>query len=120
MGIVALTPVLSAQLDTQHEAARRSGTALLLDAPLAPETKVELGEEIGESIVGAGGRLPDLSAPFEEVTPLDEESADYAVLEDAMAEEIDKAATHAFSLPFLLAGAIAALALLPIYAGRRW
>ena len=120
VGIVALTPVLSAQLDSQHEAARRSGTALLLDAPLAPETKVELGEEIGESIVGAGGRLPDLSAPFEEVSPLDEEAADYAVLEDAMVEEIDKAATHAFSLPFLLAGAIAALALLPILAGRRW
>jgi MFS family permease len=120
VGIVALTPVLNAQLDTQHEAARRSGTALLLDAPLAPETKVELGEEIGESIVGAGGRLPDLSAPFEEVSPLDEEAADYAVLEDAMVEEIDKAATHAFSLPFLLAGAIAALALLPILAGRRW
>jgi MFS family permease len=120
VGIVALTPVLSAELDTQHEAARRSGTALLLDAALAPETKVELGEEIGESIVGAGGRLPDLSAPFQEVTPLDDEAADYAVLEDAMVEEIDKAATHAFSLPFLLAGAIAALALLPIRAGRRW
>ena len=120
IGIVALTPVLSAQLDDQHEAARRSGTALLLDAPLAPETKIELGEEIGESIVGSGGRLPDLRVPFGEVTPLDDEDSDYSVLEDAMVDEVDKAATHAFSLPFLLAGAIAALALLPIFAGRRW
>jgi len=120
IGIVALTPVLSAQLDTQHEAARRSGTALLLDAPLAPDTKVSLGEEIGRSIVAAGGRLPDLRAPFGEVTPLDEEAADYAALEDAMVDQVDRAATHAFSLPFLLAGAIAALALIPILAGRRW
>jgi Major Facilitator Superfamily len=120
IGIVALTPVLSAQLDSQHDAARRSGTALLLDAPLDPDTKVALGEEIGETIVAAGGRLPDLRVPFGQVTPLDAEAADYAALEDAMTEEVDKAATHAFSLPFLLAGAIAILALLPVYAGRRW
>lgn len=119
VGIVALTPVFSAQLDTQHEAARRSGTALLLDAPLDPDTKVALGNEIGESIIVSGGRLPDLRDPFAEVTPLDDEAGAFAALEDAMVEEIDKAATHAFSLSFLLAGAIAALALLPICAGRR-
>ncbi len=42
-----------------------------------------------------------------------------ALLERGMVAEVDKAATHAFSLPFLLAGAIAALALVPIYLGRR-
>lgn len=119
LGILALTPILSAQLDAEHDAARRSGTALLLDAPLDPDTKVELGEAIGASIADAGGRLPDLSVPFEEVEPLAEEGADYAALERGMVAEVDKAATHAFSLPFLLAGAIAALALLPIYLGRR-
>ena len=120
VGILALTPVLSARLDTEHEAARLSGTALVLDAPLDPDTKVSLGEELGETIAGAGGRLPDLAPAFGEVEPLPEEAGDYAKLESALGEEIDKAATHAFSLPFLLAGAIAALALLPIYAGRRW
>lgn len=120
IGIVALTPILSAELDSQHEAARRSGTALLLDAPLDPDTKVALGEEIGETIAAAGGRLPDLGLPFGQVTPLPDEAADFDALEDAMVAEVDKAATHAFSLPFLLAGAIAALALLPVYAGRPW
>jgi MFS family permease len=120
LGILALTPVLSARFDTEHEAARLSGTALVLDAPLDPDTKVALGEELGETIAGAGGRLPELGPSFDEVEPLPEEAGDYAALETALVEEVDKAATHAFSLPFLLAGAIAALALLPVYAGRRW
>jgi MFS family permease len=120
LGILALTPVLSARLDAEHEAVRLSGTALVLDAPLDPDTKVALGEALGETISGAGGRLPELAPAFGEVEPLPDESGDYAALEAALTDEVDKAATHAFSLPFLGAGAIAALALLPIYAGRRW
>ena len=118
LGIVALTPVLSSQLDAQHDAARLSGTSLLLDAPLDPDTKVQLGDAIGVTVASEGGRLPDLSGVFDEVEPLAAETAAYATLEHALVAEVDKAATHAFSLPFLLAGALAALALLPICLGR--
>jgi len=119
LGILALTPVLSSQLEAQHDAARLSGTSLLLDAPLDPDTKVELGDAIGVTVASEGGRLPDLSAVFDDVEPLAEESVAYASLEDALVSEVDSAATHAFSLPFLLAGALAALALVPICLGAR-
>jgi MFS family permease len=120
LGILALTPVLSGELDEERDAAQRSGTGLLLDAPLSPETKFELGAAISEQIGAADGRLPDVSLAFDEVEPPAESGEQYAALEVDLTSEVDKAATHAFSLPFLLAGAIAALALLPVYLGRGW
>jgi hypothetical protein len=120
LGILALTPVLSGELDAERDAAQRSGTALLLDAPLSPGEKIDLGAAIGDQIGASDGRLPDVSLAFDEVEPAPESSEQFAALEEDLTSEVDKAATHAFSLPFLLAGAIAALALLPIYLGRRW
>jgi hypothetical protein len=112
--------VLSGQLDSERDAAQRSGSALLLDAPLSPETKIELGGAIGEQIGDADGRLPDVSQSFDAVEPPADSVEQFAALEGDLTAEVDKAATHAFSLPFLLAGAIAALALIPIYVGKRW
>jgi MFS family permease len=120
LGILALTPVLSGELEAERDAAQLSGTALLLDAPLSPGEKIDLGAAIGEQIGDADGRLPDVSVAFDEVESAPESSEQFAALEEDLTSEVDKAATHAFSLPFLLAGALAALALVPIYAGRRW
>jgi MFS family permease len=114
LGLLVLTPLFTAQLDDQQRAAGRSGTALILDAPLSPQTKIELGAAIGEQIDRSGGRLPDLSPAFDAVTPPPEARADYARLEAGLADEVDKAATHAFSLVFLIAGALALLAAVPI------
>ncbi len=54
VGILVLAPVLSSQLETQRERAQEASTALLLDAPLPPETKVELAEAIGAGDRGRG------------------------------------------------------------------
>jgi MFS family permease len=113
-GILVLTPIFSAQLDSQHAAAERSGTALILDASLAPQTKVRLAEAIGARIDRAGGRLPDLSPAFREVQPQPGSEHAYAQLERSIGDEIDKAATHAFSTSFLVAAALALLSLVPI------
>ena len=58
------------------------------------------------------------------MTPPEEVRSEYARLEGQLADEVDKAATHAFSLVFLIAAAIALLAVAPIAAsggapGRR-
>lgn len=119
LGIVALTPIFSSQLAAQHEAAQRSGTALLLDAELSPTTKIELGEAIAARIEAADGQLPELGPAFAAVEPVPEAAAAYAELATELEDEVNRAATHAFSLAFLAAAAIAALALLPIAIRRR-
>ena len=124
LGLLVLTPLFTAELTDQQRAAERSGTALILDAALSPETKIALGAAVGEQIERADGRLPDLAPAFDAVTPPPEGRQEYERLEGRLAEEIDKAATHAFSAAFLIAAAIALLALAPIVAsgglpGRR-
>jgi hypothetical protein len=114
VGIAVLAPVLSAQLDSQRERAQEASTALLLDANLPPETKVAIGEAISGQIDRADGRLPEVAPAFDEVTPPAGTEADFAELEDGIEDQIQRAATNAFSLPFLGAAAFALLALIPI------
>jgi predicted MFS family arabinose efflux permease len=117
VGLVLLTPVFSAQLNQESTAAQRAGTALILDAELAPKTKIALGEAIGERVARAGGRLTDLGPAFAAVTPPVDARAEYQRLQRQLADEVDRSATHAFSLVFLLAAALALLALVPIVLG---
>ena len=114
LGLLVLTPVFSAELPDQQVAAERSGTALILDADLSPATKIALGDAIAEQIEAAGGRIPDLALAFGAVEPPPEAGPAYAELQDQLAGELDKAATHAFSGVFLIAAGLALIALVPI------
>ena len=119
LGIVLLTPLFSFELKRANESAERSGTALLLDAPLSPGTKIELAEGIAERIERSGGSLPELAPVFEGVEPVDDDSnAELRTLRTALEDEVEKAATSAFSLPFLAAAALALAALFPVAMGR--
>jgi hypothetical protein len=114
LGIVILAPVLSAQLDSQRDRAQESSTALLLDAPLPPDTKVSLAEAIAGQIEAADGKLPQVGPAFDSVTPPEGTESDYDKLESDIQDQIERAATNAFSLPFLGAAAFALLAPIPI------
>ena len=48
VGLLILTPLFTAELADQSDAAQSSGTALILDADLSPRTKIALGSAIGE------------------------------------------------------------------------
>jgi MFS family permease len=117
LGLLVLTPVFTAELPDQQRAAERSGTALILDAALSPGTKIALGDAIGERLDAADGRLPDLAPAFDSIAPPPEARAEYARLERDLVEEVDKAATHAFSGVFLIAGGLSLLAVVPIVVG---
>ena len=126
LGIVILAPLLSAQLTAQQEAATDSTTALLLDAPLPADTKVSLASALAEQIDLADGRLPAIGPAFDAVeAPAGDEEA-FVALEGAIDDQLERAATSAFSWPFLAAAALAALALIPIArlgtaaGGARW
>ncbi len=116
VGILLLTPLLSAQLDDQHEAGTAAGTALLLDAPLSPVTKVRVAAEIDDAVAVADGQLPDLDPAFDRLAAdsAPEDQAPLAELEAGVRDQLERAATHAFSLPFIGAALLAALALIPL------
>jgi MFS family permease len=116
VGILLLTPLLSAQLSDQHDAGTAAGTALLLDAGLSPETKVTVAAEIDGAVDEADGQLPDLDAAFASVRAEapPEEAGALDELEAGVTDQLERAATHAFSLPFIGAALLAALALIPI------
>ncbi len=118
LGLLVLTPVFSAELPDQQVAAERSGTALILDADLSPATKIALGDAIAEQIEAAGGRIPDLTPAFGAVEPPPEAGPAYTELRQQLTDELDKAATHAFSGVFLIAAGLALIALLPIVLSR--
>ncbi len=119
-GIVLIAPAISIQLDAQTLAARESATAILLDAPLEPAAKIDLGAALGERIEAADGGLPDVGAAFDELRA-GSDPAERATLDDveaAITDQIARAATHAFSIPFLIAAALSLLALPAILALR--
>ena len=121
LGLLALTPIFTAALEEQRDRALESGTAALLDASIDPERKVALGQDIASTIQGVDAELPDLSPAFDENAPPPEspEADAYAELEATLTDEIDRAATDAFSASFLLAASFALLALIPIAISRR-
>ena len=119
LGLLLLTPVLVGDLDRQREAAEQAGTARLLDAPVAPTTKLELARALGERLDQTPGRIPDLRSAFRSVDPAPHERPALARLEDALDDLLDQAVTSSFSHSFLLAAALALASLAPAALSRR-
>ncbi len=113
-GILILAPLLSAQLTAKQTAATDAATAALLDAPLPADTKVSLAAALGDRIEAADGRLPEIQPAFDSVPPAAGDEAAYAQLEADIDDQLERAATSAFSWPFLVAALLAGLALVPI------
>jgi hypothetical protein len=119
IGLLLLTPVFTADLEQEQVAAQRAGSAHLLDARLSPGVKIRLAEAITERVERSGGRLPDVRPAFDQIEPPPEGRPAYERLQADLTEEIRRAATQAFSRSFLLAAALALLALVPVaLAGR--
>ena len=114
VGLLVLTPVFASALQDEQIAAERAGTAKLLDARLSPALKLDLADAIATRIARAGGQLPDLRPAFAAQQPPAEDRVAYARLQADLTDEVHRAATHAFSTSFLVAAALALLALIPI------
>jgi MFS family permease len=119
LGLLVLTPVFTADLETERAQAERAGVAALLDSPLPPATLFALANNVADQIDQEQDRVPVIGPAFE---PLPEDAAEreqVVALRDKIEGEIDAAATHAFSASFLIAAAFAFAALLPIALARR-
>ncbi len=111
LGLLLLTPIFTAELESVRPPAERAGLSHVLDAPLALPVKIDLARELDREVQQAGDQeLPDLDAAFARV---DVSAADRPVvtrLQAQLDEELDRGATQAFSSSFLIAALIALLA----------
>jgi hypothetical protein len=119
VGLLVLTPVFTADLETEREQAEQAGTAALLDASLPYAAKIELGERVAARIAAEDGRVPVLGPAFDPLPADPESRAETVALRDRIEAEVKAAATHAFSASFLIAAGFALAALLPIARARR-
>ena len=116
LGLLLLAPVLTAALDRNEDEAVRAGAAEVLDSRIPPLDKLRLAQDVLVEVDAAEqeGELPDVEAVFENLPSSDE----YRELASALQDQLDRAVTDAFSTPFLLAAALALVALVPVALGR--
>jgi hypothetical protein len=119
VGLLILTPVFTAQLDTQRVTALDSSTAILLDSGIPPVEKLELGASLAEQIDLQGDEVPDVAPAFEPLPTDPVERDEYEDVLTQIEDQLDRAATHAFSSSFLISALFALIALIPIGLTRR-
>lgn len=117
-GLLVLTPIFTSDLESERADAEQAGTAALLDSRVDPTEKIDLAERIAERLRVEGDKVPVLAPAFEPLPSDPAERADVLSLQGQLQDELDKAATHAFSRSFLLAAAFGLAALLPIALAR--
>jgi hypothetical protein len=118
-GLLVLTPIFTSNLVTERDAAEQAGTAALLDADLPATFKIELAQRLGDHLTAERGKVPVIAPAFDPLPSDPGERAQALRLEADLQDELDRAATHAFSNSFLIAAAFGLAALLPIGLARR-
>ena len=91
----------------------------MLDSPLPPTSKLDLASRIADRIEQEGDKVPVVGPAFEPLPTDPVERAQTIELRTAIEDEVDRAATHAFSASFEIAAAFALAALIPIAVARR-
>ena len=111
IGLLLLTPVLTAALDRNEDEAVRAGAAEVLDSRIPALDKLRLAQDVLDEVRAAErkGELPDVTRAFEDRPDTDE----YRALLSALRDQLHRAVTNAFSDSFLLAAALALGALVP-------
>ena len=119
LGIVLLTPLFTQQLAEQQNTVERQGAQLLLDAPLPLTTRLALAGQLGLVVQDGGGRIPDIGEVFANAPTDPQELTAWNTLQADLQHAIREAGTAAAAWPFLAAGGLVLLALVPIAIGRR-
>jgi MFS family permease len=119
IGLIALTPLFTADIAQQREDAVDAGTAVVLDSRVSPLLKLDLAQRIEDRLEGEKGKVPTLGPAFDPLPEDPDDRADVIVLREELQDQLDRGATHAFSPSFGLAALIGLLALIPIGLARR-
>jgi MFS family permease len=119
LGLAILTPVFTADLRSAQPPAEEAITALVLNAPLAPQDKISIARGLADQLKQDRGRVPDLDPAFEQLRLPAAEKPAAAQLERNLNLQLQRAATHAFRNAFLVGAALALMALLSLIPLRR-
>jgi MFS family permease len=119
IGLLALTPIFTADIAEQRQDAIDAGTAVILDSKANPLLKISLAQKVEERLEGEEGKVPTIDPAFEPLPEDPGERDEVVQLRDELQDQLDRAATHAFSPSFLLGALLGLLALLPIGLARR-
>ncbi len=119
IGLLAVAPLLSSELDKAQETATLNATAVALDAQLPLTTKIPIALDIYREFQKVpDGELPDLARPFDEHGAADDD--DVAEARDSLLESVQAVLTRAFRSSFFLTAAFALMAAVAgIFFGRR-
>ncbi|MEJ7715436.1 MAG: MFS transporter [Thermoleophilaceae bacterium] len=112
-GLVILTPIFTADLRGAQAPAQEAITAQVLDSDLAAGSKLSLAEGLGKRLEAEDGRVPDLGPAFRTAKLPAGQAGSAARLETGLDDQLERAATRAFRDAFLVAAALALLALGP-------
>jgi hypothetical protein len=118
-GLLVLTPIFTADLVDQRDAAEQAGTAALLDAELPIATKVDLAQRLDAQLSAEDGKVHAIEPAFDPLPEDPTERAGELRLKSTLEDELDRAATHAFSASFLIAAGFGLAALIPIGLSKR-
>ncbi|HEX8086164.1 MAG TPA: MFS transporter [Solirubrobacteraceae bacterium] len=121
-GVVAalaiLTPIFTADLEDQTGRAQEIVLARILDSPIDPATKLDLGLGLAEELRSAESEVPDVGPAFAEAAPPNDDRPAFDGLQADVTDDLDRAAAAAFERSFLVAALLAALAAGPLLVGR--
>lgn len=118
VGLLALTPIFTADISQQRHDAIEAGTAVILDSSAQPLLKLDLAEKVASRLGEEKGKVPTIGPAFEPLPPNPTERAEAVQLREELQDQLDRGATHAFSTSFLLAALLGLAALLPIGLSR--
>ncbi len=119
VGLILLTPLFTAQIADQRRDAIGAGTAVVLDSRVPPLLKLDLAQKLEDRLEGERGKVPTIGPAFEPLPEDPGDRADVLTLRDELQDQLDRAATHAFSPSFGLGALLGLLALIPIGLARR-
>jgi MFS family permease len=119
VGLIALTPLFTAEIAEQRREAIDAGTAVVLDSRVEPLLKLELSQRIEQQLEGERGKVPTIGPAFEPLPEDPDDRADVLTLRGELQDQLDRGATHAFSPSFGLGALLGLLALIPIGLARR-
>ena len=116
LGLALLTPIFTADLKKNEDAALTAGTAVVLDSNISALNKIGVARDV---LVAVDEAKPEARIPDVKEVVGHRDDPDYAALGDELQEQLDRAVTNAFSNSFLVAALLGLLALIPILVGRR-
>jgi len=119
VGLLALTPIFTADLGEVRAPTERAGLAHVLDAPLSLEAKIAVARRLNDAIRATGGQqLSDVEGALRGIEVQAAQRPALAALREDLVEELDRGATEAFRRSFLAAALLALLAAGAVLAGQ--